>query len=78
MTKGIRFVILIHDPTTSLFNEYKYRQRGFAGDSESGDEDTILCKRYIKKEARASDSFFVAMKEPGDLEPIVEPFQVGE
>jgi hypothetical protein len=51
MTKYIRFMILIHDPTTSLFNEYKYRQRGITGDSESEDEDTILCKKYGKKEA---------------------------
>jgi hypothetical protein len=33
MTKDIRFVILIHDPTTSLFKEYTCRQRGVAGDS---------------------------------------------
>jgi hypothetical protein len=42
MTKYIRFVILIHDPATSLFNEYKYRQRGVTGDSEYEDEDTIF------------------------------------
>jgi hypothetical protein len=63
------FAIFIHDPTTSLFNEYKYRQRGVTGDSESEDEDTRFCKKYGKKEAGASDSFFVARKEPGDLEP---------
>jgi hypothetical protein len=51
MTKDIRFVILIHDPTTSLFNEYKHRQRGFTGDSEYEDEDTTFCKKYGKKEA---------------------------
>jgi hypothetical protein len=57
-------VILIHDPTTSLFNEYKYRQRGVTGDSEYGDEDTTFYKKHGKKEAGASDSFFVARKEP--------------
>jgi hypothetical protein len=35
LTKYITFVILIHDPTTSLFNEYKYRHIGVTGDSES-------------------------------------------
>jgi hypothetical protein len=49
MTRYIRFYILIHDPTTSLLNEYKYRQRGVTGDSESEDEDTRLCKKYGKK-----------------------------
>jgi hypothetical protein len=78
MTKYIRFVILIHDPTTSLFNEYRYRQRGVTGDSESEDEDTIFCKKYGKKETGASDSFFVARKEPEYLEPTVEHVQVGE
>jgi hypothetical protein len=58
MTKDIRFVILIHDPTTRLFNEYKYRQRGVTGDSESEDEDMTVCKKYGKKETGASDSFF--------------------
>jgi hypothetical protein len=67
MTRDIRFVILIHDPKTSLFNDYKYRQRRFTGDSESEDEDTIFCNKYGKKEAGASDSFFVARKEPEDL-----------
>jgi hypothetical protein len=51
MTKYIRSMILIHDPTTSLFNEYKYRQIGVTGDSESKDEDTRLCKKYGKQEA---------------------------
>jgi hypothetical protein len=78
MTKDIRFAILIHDPTTSLFNEYKYRQRGVTGDSESEDEDTIFCKKYSKKETGASDSFFLARKEPGDLEPTVKHVQVGD
>jgi hypothetical protein len=77
-TKDIRFVILIHDPTTSLFNEYKYRWRGVTCDSESEDEDTQFCKKYGKKEAGASYSFFVARKEPGDLEPTLEHVQVGE
>jgi hypothetical protein len=64
MTKYIRFVIFIHDPKTSLFKKYKYRQRerGFTGDSESEDEATIVCKKYGKKEAGASDSFYVASK----------------
>jgi hypothetical protein len=62
MTKYIIFVILIHDPTTSLFNEYKYRQRGVAGDSESEDEDTSFWKKYGKKEAGASYSFLLQGK----------------
>jgi hypothetical protein len=70
--------ILIHDPTTSLFNEYKYRHRGVIGDSEYEDKDTRFCKKYGKQEAGASDSFFVARKEPGDLEPTVKHVQVGE
>jgi hypothetical protein len=78
MTKYIRFVILIHDPTTSLFNEYKYRQRGVIGDSESEDENMTLCNKYRKKESGASYSFFVARKEPGDFEPMVEHVQVGK
>jgi hypothetical protein len=78
MTKYIRFVILIHGHTTSLFNEYTYRQRGVTGGIGSEDEDMILCKKYGKKEAGASDSFFVASKEPGYLEPTVEHVQVGE
>jgi hypothetical protein len=78
MTNCIRFVILIHDPTTSLLNEYKYRQRGVTGDFEAEDEDTRFCKKYSKKEAGSSDSFFVARKEPGDLEPTVEHVQVAE
>jgi hypothetical protein len=44
MTRDILLVILIHDPKTSLFNEYKYIQRGVTGDSESEDEDTVFCK----------------------------------
>jgi hypothetical protein len=78
MKKDIRFLIFIHDLTTSLFNEYKYRQIGVTGDSESEDEDTKFCKKYGKKEAGASYSFFVARKEPGDLEPTVGHVQVGE
>jgi hypothetical protein len=35
LTTKIRFVILIHDPTTSMFNEFANRQRGVIGDSES-------------------------------------------
>jgi hypothetical protein len=38
----------------------------------------LLYKRFGKKEAGASDSFFVARKEPGDLEPTVEHVQVGK
>jgi hypothetical protein len=75
MTRDIKFVILIHDPTTSLFNEYKYRQRGFTGDSESEDEDTRFCMKYGKKEAGASYSFFVARKEPGDSNPQLKKFR---
>jgi hypothetical protein len=45
MTKYIRFVILIHDPTNSLLHDYKYLQRGVTGDSESEDEDTRFCKK---------------------------------
>jgi hypothetical protein len=78
MKKYIRFAIFIHDPTTSLFNEYNYGQRGVIDDSGSEDEDTIFCKKYGKKEEGASYSLFVARKEPGDLEPTVENFQVGE
>jgi hypothetical protein len=78
ITKDIRFVILIDDTTTSLFNKYKYRQRGVTGESESEDEDARFCKRFGKKEAGASYSFFVARKNPGDLEPTVEHVQVGE
>jgi hypothetical protein len=37
-----------------------------------------FCKNYSKKEAGASDSLFVARKEPRDLEPMVEHVQVGE
>jgi hypothetical protein len=77
MTKDILFVSFIHDPTNIMFNKYKYRQR-VTGDSESEDEDTTFCKKYGKKEAGASYSFFVARKEPGDLEPTVEHSQVGE
>jgi hypothetical protein len=78
MTRYIRFVILIHDPTTSLFNEYKYRHRWSTGDIESEDEDTRFCKKYSKKETGASYSFFVARKEPGDLERTVKHVQVGK
>jgi hypothetical protein len=39
MTRDIRFVILINDPTTSLFNEYIYIQSGVTGASESEDEE---------------------------------------
>jgi hypothetical protein len=46
MTKYKNIMILIHDPTTSLSTEYKYRQRGVTGDSESEDEYTRLCKKY--------------------------------
>jgi hypothetical protein len=76
MTKDFIFVILVHDPTTSLFNRYKYRHRGVAGDIESEYEDTRFCKKYDTKEARASYSFFVARKEPVYLEPTVEHVQV--
>jgi hypothetical protein len=78
MTRCISFVILIHDPTTSLFKDYKHRQRGVTCDSQSEDEDTRLCKMYGKKEARTSYSFFVARKEPWDLEPTVEHVQGGK
>jgi hypothetical protein len=71
-------VILIHDPKTSLFKNYKYRQRGVICDSESEDEDTKFYNKYGKKEAGTSYSFFVARKEPGDLEPIFDHVQVGE
>jgi hypothetical protein len=71
-------VILIHDPTSRLSNEYKYIQRGSTCDSESEDEDTTLCKKYGRKEAGAPYSFFVARKEPIYLEPVVEHVQVGE
>jgi hypothetical protein len=77
MTKDILFVSFIHDPTNIMFNKYKYRQR-VTGDSESEDEDTTFCKKYGKKEAGASYSFFVARKDPGDLEPMVEHVQVGK
>jgi hypothetical protein len=78
MAKYIQFVILIHDPTTIMFNEYKYRQIGVTCDSESEDEDATFCKKYNKKEASASDSFFVSRAEPGDLEPVTEHAQVGK
>jgi hypothetical protein len=68
MTRYIRFVILIHAPTTSLFNEYKYKQRGVTGDSESEDEDTRFCKKYGKKEAGASYSFFPFLLQVKSLE----------
>jgi hypothetical protein len=80
MTDDIQVVILIHDPTTRPFNEYKYTQRGVTGDIEYEDEDKTFCKKYGKKQAGASDFFVVARKESeaGDLEPTVEHVQVGE
>jgi hypothetical protein len=57
-----------HYPTTSLFDEYKYRQRWVTYDSESEDEDMRFCKKYCKKEAGASYSFFCCKENGKSLE----------
>jgi hypothetical protein len=65
MSKDARFMFLIHDSNTRLFNEYTYRHILITGNSYSEDDETNFFKNRGNKSHPTAASFC------GDSEPIM-------